>query len=185
MADRMDFRFDLGATWLNLLATRGTHFGEHPVERMPTVERFAEWLDRVELRPTRKVTAEDLASAHELRETLRPIALATVDGVRPSPADVKALGRFLDADPLQLKVTDRLTRSRPTTATESLSRIARQAADHLTGPERHFLAACPEQDCRGVFSDPSGRRRWCPNPTCATRGRVRAHRARKARSDNA
>ncbi|WP_199238367.1 CGNR zinc finger domain-containing protein [Kribbella steppae] len=34
-----------------------------------------------------------------------------------------------------------------------------------------------------MFSDPSGRRRWCPNLACATRGRVRAHRARKAQSD--
>ncbi|MFI7059728.1 CGNR zinc finger domain-containing protein [Kribbella sp. NPDC050124] len=184
MADRMEFRFDLGATWLNLLATRGTHFGEHPVERMPTIERFSEWLDRVELRPTRKVTAEDLASAHQLRETLRPIALATVDGARPNPAHVKALARFLDNDPLQLKLTNRLTRTRPTTATEALARIARQAVDHLTGPERQFLSACPEHDCRGVFTDPSNRRRWCPNPTCATRGRVRAHRARKSHPTN-
>ncbi|MGW1341678.1 CGNR zinc finger domain-containing protein [Kribbella sp. NPDC002412] len=184
MADRMDFRFDLGATWLNLLATRGTHFGEHPVERLPTVERFAEWLDRVELRPVRKVTAEDLASAYELRELLRPIALATVDGVRPDATQVKALERLVGDEPMRVKVTGRLVRSRPATAAEALGRIARQAIDQLTGPEREFLSACPEHDCRGVFSDPSGRRRWCPNPTCATRGRVRAHRARKAQPAN-
>ncbi len=179
----MEFRFDLGATWLNLLATRGTHFGEHPVERMPTVERLAEWLEHVELRPARKVSADDLELAWELREVLRPIALATVDGVRPDAAQVKALRRFLGEEPVSVRVTDRLVRSRPATAAEALGRIARQAVDHLTGPEREFLSACPEHDCRGVFSDPSGRRRWCPNPACATRGRVRAHRARKAQSD--
>ncbi|WP_374102027.1 CGNR zinc finger domain-containing protein [Arthrobacter sp. ISL-5] len=34
------------------------------------------------------------------------------------------------------------------------------------------------RDCRWVFLDPSKRRRWCPSPACASRGRVRAHRAR-------
>ena len=178
----MEFRLDCGATWLNLLATRGTHFGEHPVERIPTVERFAEWLEQVELRPARAVRAADLQAAWDLRETLRPIALATVDGVVPDPGQVEALGRFLDADEVRLSVTDRLVRSRPTTTTDGLERIARQAVDHLTGPERAFLFACAESDCRGVFIDTTGRRRWCPNPACATRGRVRAHRARKARS---
>jgi len=183
--DRTEFRLDCGATWLNLLATRGSHFGENPVERVPTVERFAEWLDRVELRPLRKVSEAELELAWELRETLRPIALATVDGVRPDAAAVKALGRFLDDDEIVLKVTDRLVRSRPQTAADALSRIAHQAVDHLTGPEREFLSSCPEHDCRGVFSDPSGRRRWCPNPACATRGRVRAHRARKNQEQTA
>ncbi|MFI6833290.1 CGNR zinc finger domain-containing protein [Kribbella sp. NPDC050241] len=179
MVDRMEFRMDLGATWLNLLATRGTHFGENPVERLPTVERFTEWLDLVELRPVRKVTSADLDRAWELREILRPIALATVDGVPPDAAAVEALATFLEGDSPVLTVTDRLERSRPRTTADALCRIARQAVDHLTGPERAFLSACPEHDCRGVFTDPTGRRRWCPNPTCASRGRVRAHRARK------
>ena len=183
MGDRMELRFDCGATWLNLLATRGTHFGEHPVERMPTVERLVEWLEAVELRPVRKVSAADLELTWELREVLRPVALATVDGVPPDRVQVKALERFLDSESVNLKVADRLVRTPPATATDALGRIARQAVDHLTGPEREFLSACPEHDCRGVFSDPSGRRRWCPGPACATRGRVRAHRARKAQSE--
>ncbi|MEU3521152.1 CGNR zinc finger domain-containing protein [Streptomyces sp. NPDC006654] len=36
--------------------------------------------------------------------------------------------------------------------------------------------------------DPPGRRRWCPSPACASRGRVRAMRARRsaaAASENA
>jgi predicted RNA-binding Zn ribbon-like protein len=178
----MEFRLDCGATWLNLLATRGTHFGDNPVERIPSVERFAEWLDLVELRPARPVRAADLQAGWDLREILRPIALATVDDAAPDPEQVQALGRFLDSDPVTLTVTDRLVRSRPATTTDALNRIARQAVDHLTGPERTFLFACSESDCRGVFLDTTGRRRWCPNPACATRGRVRAHRARKAQS---
>jgi predicted RNA-binding Zn ribbon-like protein len=183
----MELRFDCGATWLNLLATRGTHFGEHPVERIPTVERFAEWLERAELTPARKASAAELELAWRLREILRPIALATVDGVRPEYEQVADLESFLSDHPApaRLGLRERLVVERPRTAGEALGRVARQAVDQLTGPEREFLSSCPEHDCRGVFSDPSGRRRWCPNPACASRGRVRALRARRAQSDDA
>lgn len=39
----------------------------------------------------------------------------------------------------------------------------------MTGSDRLALKSCPESDCRGVFIDPPGRRRWCPNPACASR----------------
>jgi predicted RNA-binding Zn ribbon-like protein len=180
----MELRFDCGATWLNLLATRGTHFGEHPVERIPTVERLTEWFERAELSPSRKVSGRDLEQAWALRELLRPIALATVDGIEPATEHVAALADFL-ADhpaPVRLGIAERLVRAQPATAAEGLGRIAQQAVDQLTGPEREFLSSCPEHDCRGIFSNPSGRRRWCPNPACASRGRVRALRARRAQS---
>lgn len=182
MTDRTAFRFDCGATWLNLLATRGSHFGEHPVERLPTVERLAEWLERVELTPKHAVDQDDLELTWRLRETLRPLALCTVDGTAPDPAVVDALSTFLAPDPMALLVNARLSMRPPASAAEALGRIARQAVDQLTGPDRSNLFACSEADCRGVFLDTTGRRRWCPNPTCATRGRVRAHRARKAQS---
>ncbi|MEU5192036.1 ABATE domain-containing protein [Streptomyces klenkii] len=179
--NRLAFRFDCGATWLNLLATRGRHFSAHPVERLATPERLAEWLDRSELPPARPPGAEDLCRAHALRETLRPLALAVVEEQPPPPEAVAGLTRFLgeEGDPVQLLAADRLLRERPATTGAALARIARQAADHLTGPERHTLAVCPEHDCRGVFTNPTGRRRWCPSPSCASRGRVRAHRERR------
>ncbi|MEU4521337.1 CGNR zinc finger domain-containing protein [Amycolatopsis sp. NPDC024027] len=33
-----------------------------------------------------------------------------------------------------------------------------------------------------MFADPAGRRRWCPSPACASRGRVRAQERRRAES---
>ncbi|MCC3772012.1 CGNR zinc finger domain-containing protein [Streptomyces sp. UNOC14_S4] len=179
--DRLKFRFDCGATWLNLLATRGRTFGAHPVERIATPERLEEWLTRSELLPAAPPDEDDVRRAQELRETLRPLALAVVAGERPPADAAAALTRFLDStpDPLRVVVTDRLRREPPPTASAALARIARQAADALTGPERHALAVCPEADCRGVFADPTGRRRWCPSPACASRGRVRAHRERR------
>lgn len=179
MPDDLAFRFDCGAPWLNLLATRGRHFGAQPVERMPTPERLAEWLGRTGLTPLTPVTAVDLASAHRLREALRELALGAVDGIAPKADQVLALSAFLKTEPVHLAALDRLHRSAPPAAADALGRLAHQAADWLTGPLRHDLRVCPEQDCRGVFADPGGRRRWCPSPACASRGRVRALRERR------
>lgn len=174
-----DFRLDMGAPWLNLLATRGRHFGAQPIERIPTTERLRDWLALAELTPLAPVTDADLARARGLRETLRPLALGAVDGSVPSAEQVQALAAFLEPEPMHLAARDRLHRSAPATAADALGRLAHQAADWLTGPLRHDLRACPEQDCRGVFADPGGRRRWCPAPACASRGRVRALRERR------
>jgi predicted RNA-binding Zn ribbon-like protein len=174
-----DFRLDMGAPWLNLLATRGRHFGPQPVERIPTAERLRAWLARSELTPLTPVTGFDLDAAHELREVLRPLALGAVDGISPTAEQVRALTAFLGAEPVHLAALDRLHRSAPPTAAAAFARLAHQATDWLTGPLRHDLRACPEQDCRGVFADPGGRRRWCPSPACASRGRVRALRERR------
>ncbi|MEZ0113958.1 putative RNA-binding Zn ribbon-like protein [Catenulispora sp. EB89] len=183
--ETVPFRLDTGATWLNLLATRGSAFGRHPEERIPTPERLADWLAAVELVPEAPVTGADLELAWRLRETLRPLALSAATGEDPSPEAAAELIAFLQAhdDPLRLAgsaAPPGLARVVPENAAAALGRVARQAADQLTGPERHALKACPESDCRGVFADPDGRRRWCPSPACASRGRVRAHRARKA-----
>jgi predicted RNA-binding Zn ribbon-like protein len=174
-----DFRLDMGAPWLNLLATRGRHFGPRPVERIPTTERLNDWLARVELAPLARVTHADLRTAHLLREVLRELALGVVDRVSPKAGQVSPLTAFLKTEPMHLAALDRLHRSAPATASDAFARLAHQAADWLTGPLRHDLRACPEQDCRGVFADPGGRRRWCPSPACASRGRVRALRERR------
>jgi predicted RNA-binding Zn ribbon-like protein len=174
-----DFRLDLGAPWLNLLATRGRHFGPRPVERIPTPARLRDWLARVELTPLAPVTPADLRTAHRLREVLRELALGAVDGVPPTAGQVSSLTDSLKSEPVHLAALDRLHRSAPPTADAAFARLAHQAADWLTGPLRADLRACPEQDCRGVFSDPGGRRRWCPSPACASRGRVRALRERR------
>jgi len=169
----------MGAPWLNLLATRGRHFGAQPVERIPTPERLRDWLERADLTPLAPVTRADLDAAHRLREALRELALGAVDGVPPRADQVRPLAAFLKPEPVHLAALDRLHRSAPPTADAAFARLAHQAADWLTGPLRHDLRVCPEQDCRGVFADPGGRRRWCPSPACASRGRVRALRERR------
>jgi predicted RNA-binding Zn ribbon-like protein len=179
---QLEFRFDGGATWLNLLGTRGQTFGPHPIERLGTPARLAEWLARCELTPLRPPTAADVDRTHELRQALRTLALAVVDGVDPGGDALAAVRECAarDSGPVQLAEGWPPRRLPPRDATEALARIARQALEQLTGLERHQLVSCAEHDCRWVFLDPTGRRRWCPAPSCASRGRVRALRARRA-----
>jgi predicted RNA-binding Zn ribbon-like protein len=179
-ASQQAFRFDCGATWLNLLATRGRTFGARPIERLASVDRLNEWFEACELTPSQAPVESDVELAWHLREALRKLALATVSGEAPSPEAIATLSELLDAGSLRLVVEGRLRLEPPPTARAALARIARQAADHLTGRDRHALLVCPEDDCRSVFVDPSGRRHWCPSPACASRGRVRALRARRA-----
>jgi hypothetical protein len=203
-----EFRFDGGATWLNLLGTRGQSFGPHPIERLATPARLADWLARCDLSPVEPPTAEDLDRARSLRQALRVLALAVVDGVAGDVVDgigvdgvgvgvgagvdgvdgvgagvelVAAVRECADGDPGPVRLAGGWPPRRlpPRDTAEALARIARQALEQLTGPERHQLVSCAEHDCRWVFLDPTGRRRWCPSPSCASRGRVRALRARR------
>ncbi|GAA5157058.1 CGNR zinc finger domain-containing protein [Pseudonocardia eucalypti] len=203
-----DFRFDGGATWLNLLATQGQSFGAHPVERLESTERLAEWLARVELTPRLPPGPEDLARTRTLRESLRHVALAAVTGAAPPADRLETVRGFLAGTPAAgphggtppgagphnagphggaeaVRVVDgRLRLPDPADTGEALARLADQAVRHLTGAERHHLRVCAEHDCRWIFSDPAGRRRWCPAPACASRGRVRAMRARRRTTDS-
>jgi predicted RNA-binding Zn ribbon-like protein len=182
-SDPTEFRFDGGAVWLNFLATRGQSFSARPIERLPDPGRLATWLDRVELAPRAAPTADDLKDAHRLREALRALALAVLADTAP-PADrldqVRALVLAVpDAGGLPIAIDGALRRPAPADASAALARIAVQALDHLAGADRRQLRICAEHDCRCVFLDTSGRRRWCPSPACASRGRVRALRARR------
>lgn len=185
--DPTAFRFDCGAVWLNLLATKGRSFSAKPIERLATPALLTEWLERCELAPVRQAGADDLRQARQLRETLRALALAAVDE-QPPPAGAAAELTVLLAghdQPPRLAADDRLRRDPPVSTANALARIARQAVDQLTSADRRALKVCPEDDCRGVFIDPPGRRRWCPSPACASRGRVRALRARRAGTETA
>jgi predicted RNA-binding Zn ribbon-like protein len=180
--DKLAFRFDCGAVWLNLLATTGRRFSAEPVERLATLDLLTEWLAHCELTPALAPDQRDLERTWQIREAMRVLALAAVDEQAPPAEALTELSRLIEQhdDPVRLTGGDRLRREPPATTSVALARLARQAADQLSSSERHALRVCPEHDCRGVFIDPPGRRRWCPSPSCASRGRVRALRARRA-----
>jgi len=173
MTDPDAFRTDGGATWLNLLATQGQSFGPHPVERLRSPDDLGRWLALMGLPVSARPDGHDVERARALREALRDLAMAAVEGRAPS-ADALALVDATLAARAGLQVDGPL----PGVAA-ALAEIATQATVTLRGPDRALLRACDERDCRWVFLDTSGRRRWCPAPACASRGRVRAYRARR------
>jgi predicted RNA-binding Zn ribbon-like protein len=178
MSAATEFRFDGGATWLNLLATRGQSFGPRPVERLPSPAAAQKWLTLVGLEPPGVVSDAELDRLLELREAMRNLAMASVEGGAPSPgalAEVSSAARVLAAHSMPDVLNNRHVQ-----VDAASGILAVQALVTLRGPDRHLLKECGEADCRWVFLDTSGRRHWCPAPACASRGRVRALRARQA-----
>lgn len=175
----------MSSTWLELLRTVGYSVTDHPVERLPSAERLAEWLSSRDLAPVAAPDERDLRRARRLREALRALALAAVDGTGPDPEAVETLNRWLAASPGRLRArpaAPSITLSPPADASQALARIARAAAEDLGGPTAAHLRTCQADDCGAVFIDPSRRRRWCSSATCGNRARVRAHRSRRSAS---
>ncbi len=182
MVDLHALRFDLGAAWLNLCGTLGAGYGAHPIERLTGPDRLAEWLAHEGLAPASGRPAEaDVDRAKELRAALRSLARTTALGQRPDPASAATLNAFLAADePVQVEPGGSgLEAVPPGTPAAALARVARQAAEHLTGPEAAHLRLCADDECSGAYLDPTGRRRWCATERCGVKARVRAHRARQ------
>jgi predicted RNA-binding Zn ribbon-like protein len=174
------FRLYYGPAWLNLIATLTGRRRPPLVERLTSPERLTQWLGAVGLSPRQAPNDADVAAAIELRGALFELAQAAVGRRRPDSSAVRVVNRALahDAPPLLRVRRGELGASPPQTAAEALGRIARQAAEHVCGPERTRLRACADPTCAGVYLDESGRRRWCSDATCGVRSRVRAHRAR-------
>ena len=176
-------RAETGAAWLDLLATVRSAYGPAPFERLAGPAHLRTWLAIEHLAPRARITDDDVASARRLREALRGLGLAAV-GAQPRRArDVAVLAEFVAADrPLDVRAGDPLTVRAPADAAEALARVARQAAEQLTAPQRSDLHRCGDADCGMLYLDPTGRRRWCATDVCGVRNRVRAHRQRQRTS---
>ncbi len=175
-------RFDAGAPWLDLVATVGYAHTATPLERLSDLDRLREWLAAEHLLPTTDLTEADLDLVRDVRRTLRDLAEATVHSRPPPKGSTARLNEVLGADqPVSVRInrSGELTVRRPATVREALARLARQAVEDLTGPVAATLRTCGDHDCSMVFTDPTGRRRWCAAETCGVRNRVRAHRERQ------
>lgn len=171
---------DAGAPWLDLLATVGGAYGQAPIERLTEPARLGEWLEIQGLAPDTPPQDADVAEARRIREVLRPLGLAVAAGQDVDPQQVAELDAVVAGEfPPRLAVRGgRVVARAPATASVALAHVARQAAEHLTGPQAAQLGMCADHDCSMLFLDPGGRRRWCSAATCGVRHRVRAHRAR-------
>jgi len=174
------FRSGNGAAWLDLLSTLAGRYRDAQVDDIGTAESLRAWLREFDLEPAGAVTAGDVARAAETRETLHRLAVAAVKGDRPPPSDVRRLNAVLEREEgLQVSGGDAgLRPRRPSSADQSLARLARQAVADLSGRGTGTLRACGDDTCSSIFLDLTGRRRWCTDLSCGNRNRVRAHRRR-------
>jgi predicted RNA-binding Zn ribbon-like protein len=179
-----EFRTGYGRDWLDFAITLVDRYGDHPHDLVATPARLREWLTEWRLAPAGAVTDQDVADARALREALHGLARAVATDTIPSSADVRVLnGALARAQPVELRRSGTtISAARPATTEQALARLARQAVDDLTGPNRPRLRACGDDECSGIFLDPTGRRRWCSDERCGVKARVRAHRARKRES---
>lgn len=134
-----------------------------------------------------QISPGDLLAFRSLRQRLRNLFLAAIDGLAPDSGDIDALdGAVLDAfsalrlttggggKPLVWRETagplDKLRHA-----------IARDAADLLTAGDFNRLKRCPGEQCGWLFYDGSknGTRRWCVMEDCGTRAKVKSFRARQ------
>jgi predicted RNA-binding Zn ribbon-like protein len=178
MTDPSALRYDLGATWLNLLGTVGRAGTSQEVERLKRPDLLVQWLAHENLTPRAEVTEADVAQAKLLRTALRSLMLSTMDGRAADPQAIATLNDFLAAEE-PLRLTGNLEVAPPSTVAAALASIAREAVMHLTGPEAVKLHICAAEECTSPFLDTSGRRRWCSPGSCGVTERVRAHRARR------
>jgi hypothetical protein len=181
----LDFIYNTGAAWADLLGTVRHPYGGRPVERLRDAGRLAEWLDHVGLRPTEAITEPDRETAIATREALRAVVCARLGLPRapgaPSDDDAAAvLDRLRAVDDPQLAVVDGVIAELPPASVHAA--MARIVTTALTDLAHHQsdLGHCSDPECAKVFVDPAHTRKACCD-TCSTRLRVRAYREKAKR----
>ena len=174
----MDWIFDGGRPCLDLVNTlRDRHLGGRELLTDPAA--LGEWLvaaERLGHRP--RVTADDLALAHRLREAVDRLARG---GTRP--ADVRLVNKVAAKAPVpQLRIDDdgprRVLRSSAGLVVAALAELAADAVDVVTAGS--LVRICASDNCGLRFLDASPRhnRQWCAMARCGNRAKARAHYAR-------
>jgi predicted RNA-binding Zn ribbon-like protein len=114
----------------------------------------------------------------ELRDAIRAIFRASIDGVGPPAAARKVVNAAAKAAPawpeLDRGGTTAKARRVGGPATNLRAQLAADAIAVVTGPARAVLRACPADGCQGFYLQNHRRRGFC-SPGCATRTRVARH----------
>lgn len=152
-----------------------------------------DWLTATGLLPARRsLTAGEAGRLRTLRECVRELFAARLAGEAPDRTALAELNGALAAAPF----TGRLhwdgagdgprLESRPAGGTAldaALTRLARDAAELLSGPQAEAIAACAAGDCIRYFLRTHGARQWC-SQRCGDRVRAARHYARTRSAEN-
>jgi len=179
----LEFTYNTGAAWTDLLGTRWHAYGRRPLERLADAGGLAQWLREVGLEPQNVPDESDVALAQEVRESIRTVMASTLGRKQAEDApaaDVAArtLQQLQTAEwaPVMVDAAGDLRIRRPANTRAAMARLLNDAVTDLAHHPGD-LHSCADDDCAKVYLDASNVRRYC-GPTCATRARVRTHRAR-------
>jgi len=183
--EELRFHFKSGRLCLDFAATVGERW-RRSFERLRTPDDLARWLVEAGLlEEPPAVSADDLDVAREVREAIYRTAKLAGSG-RPRAGDVDVINGVAASPPLTPRLgqdgrTVAWGSSQPAAA--SLSTIARDAIDLVTGPLVARVRECAAPDCALLFLDTSrpGRRRWCAMSACGNRAKTKAYRRRRSR----
>jgi predicted RNA-binding Zn ribbon-like protein len=135
----------------------------------------------------RAVGDADAAAFHRLRDALRPLLVAAVEGTPPDPDAVAVLNGVAERAPLWPSLTVRdwgleiIEQTRARYADAALGVIARDGMQLLSGPLAADLRMCGAPRCIQFFLSSDPRRLWC-SPGCGNRARVARHYDRHRRT---
>jgi predicted RNA-binding Zn ribbon-like protein len=165
---------------LALVNTRRNDHGA-PVDDLATTATAGTWLARHGLAPDARVDDPALVAMRELRDAVRELLEARIDGRVPEQAAVETVNAATAAAPIarQLAWTSpgvpRQESHYPGVAGIPLARaiLAGDAIDLVTGSAHIDLLACAAPGCTRLLLRDHPRRRWC-STRCGDR--VRANR---------
>lgn len=159
---------------------------------LSTPADLAAWLSTNYLHVPNATGASHLDTFRTLRDAVRELFGAAVDGHAPASSAVALLNDVSAAAPQWTRL-DWVGSSRHGTAVEvaddavvvALAMVARSCIDVLSGPARDRLGRCRAPGCVLFFSRERGRREWC-SAQCGNRARVARHYQRHhVRADRA
>jgi predicted RNA-binding Zn ribbon-like protein len=124
-----------------------------------------------------------------LRDHVRALFTARVDGTTPPEKSLRAVNEALTALPTAPLLSwdgaqgPRRVQAHPTdqAVNHALATLAADAADLLTGPGADLLAACGSAPCDRFLLRTHGRRHWC-STRCGDRARAARAYARRSRA---
>ncbi len=148
----------------------------------------AELLDRERAKATAnpETAARALARVRRVRDALRELTDAVVQGRAAAPAAIAEVNRALRArEIIELEATSDGVRVGHKHVgdpiDDALARLADPIVNEISAGRAERLRICASDTCRWVFYDasPTGRRRWCSMASCGNRAKAARHRARR------
>lgn len=160
------------------------------VERIPTPQRLADWLETSGL-AVESCTTDQLKQAVELREAIHVAATTTAVGEALPKTAVQVINdcsiRGSASAVIAPDGTLRWHKNSKSSVADALGVIAADAIGILTGERDGKLALCASPTCRAAFFDTSRSRsrRWCDMNTCGNREKKARFNARRGSKPSA